>query len=269
MPRKRPVPTAIIMTTTTIMTTHTATIIPMITITARSTVTAMATEKTPGFLPLMVWLSPSFPVGAFAYSHGIEWAVETSDIKSAATLEAWLDDLLEHGGPWSDAVLLAATHQAVEQDNDAALAEIAELAAALAPSRERRLETLKQGEAFLLAVRASWPCKALDRLARIHKGEVAFPVAVGVAAAGRGLVLRETLEAYLLSLVTNLVSAAVRLVPLGQTDAVKVVAGLTPRVRSIAARAAASTLDDVGGAALRSDIASMRHETQHTRLFRS
>ena len=292
----------------------------------------MATEKTPGFLPLMVWLSPSFPVGAFAYSHGIEWAVEAGDIKSAATLEAWLDDLLEHGGPWSDAVLLAAAHQAVEQGNDAALAEAAELAAALSPSKERRLETLKQGEAFLLAVRASWPCKAFDRLAEIlspspRRGEgrveggrtptidpepphprqpnsgvpefgrsskwpksdksdfgwrdlfpagrgeknieVAFPVAVGVAAAGHGLALQETLEAYLLSLVTNLVSAAVRLVPLGQTDAVKIVARLAPRLRVVAARAAASTLDDVGGAALRSDIASMRHETQHTRLFRS
>ena len=230
---------------------------------------AMAIEKTPGFLPLMVWLSPSFPVGAFAYSHGIEWVVEAGDIKSAATLEAWLDDLLEHGGPWSDAVLLAAAHQAIEQGNDAALAETAELAAALSPSRERRLETLKQGEAFLLAVRASWPCKALDRLARIYKSEVAFPVAVGVTAAGHGLALNETLEAYLLSTATNLVSAAVRLVPLGQTDAVKIVARLAPRLRVIAARAAASTLDDVGGAALRSDIASMRHETQHTRLFRS
>jgi urease accessory protein len=241
----------------------------MITRTARSTGTAMATEKTPGFLPLMVWLSPSFPVGAFAYSHGIEWMVEAGDIKNAATLEAWLDDLLEHGGTWSDAVLLAAAHQAIEQGNDTALAETAELAAALSPSKERRLETLKQGEAFLLAVRASWPCKALDRLARLYKSEVAFPVAVGVAAAGHGLALNETLEAYLLSLATNLVSAAVRLVPLGQTDAVKIVARLTPLVRVIATRAAASTLDDVGGAALRSDIASMRHETQHTRLFRS
>lgn len=228
----------------------------------------MATEKS-SFLPLMAWLSPSFPVGAFAYSHGIEWAVETGDIRSAAALEAWLEDLLEHGGPWSDAVLLASAHQAVEQANDAALAETAELAAVFSPSKERRLETLKQGEAFLLAVRASWPCTALDRLARAWKGEVAFPVAVGVAAAGHRLALKDTLEAYLLAVVTNLVSAAVRLVPLGQTEATQVVARLTPRLRAIAARAATATLDDAGGAALRSDLASMRHETQHTRLFRS
>ena len=109
------------MITITIMTTTTITITATTTHTARST--AMAIEKTPGFLPLMVWLSPSFPVGAFAYSHGIEWAVEAGDIKSAAALETWLDDLLEHGGPWSDAVLLAAAHQAIEQGNDAALAK--------------------------------------------------------------------------------------------------------------------------------------------------
>lgn len=227
------------------------------------------TEKPPGFLPLMVWLSPSFPVGAFAYSHGIEWAVEAGDIRNVAALEAWLDDLLEHGGPWSDAVLLAWAHQATEQGNDAALAEIVELAAVFAPSKERRLETLKQGEALLKAVRAAWPCAALDRLARVGKGEVAFPVAVGVAAAGHKIALVETLEAFLLALVTNLVSAAVRLVPLGQTEAAQAVARLTPKVRTIAARAATATLDDLGGAALRSDIASMRHETQHTRLFRS
>jgi urease accessory protein len=217
----------------------------------------------------MAWLSPSFPVGSFAYSHGIEWAVEVGDIRNAAALEEWIDDLLQHGGPWSDAVLLAAAHRAVGQEHDVQLAEIAELAAAFAPSRERRLETLKQGEAFLLAVRASWPCKALGCLACAWKGEVAFPVAVGVAAAGHDIPPKETLEAYLLALVTNLVSAAVRLVPLGQTEATQVVARLTPRVREIAARAAAATLDDLGGAALRSDIASMRHETQHTRLFRS
>ncbi|MEX0590900.1 MAG: urease accessory protein UreF [Xanthobacteraceae bacterium] len=230
----------------------------------------MATDATRGdFLPLMVWLSPSFPVGSFAYSHGIEWAVEVGDIKNAETCAAWLADLLQHGGAWSDAVLLASAYRAIEAGNDTALAETAELAAALAPSKERRLETLKQGDAFLLAVRNAWPSAALDRLAKAWNGEAAFPVAVGVASAGHGLALQPTLEAYLVAFVTNLVSAAVRLVPLGQTDGTKIIARLAPRVREVAARAAQSALDDVGGAALRSDIASMRHETQYTRLFRS
>ena len=221
------------------------------------------------FLPLMVWLSPSFPIGSFAYSHGIEWAVETGDIKNADTCAAWLADLLEHGGAWSDAVLLASAHRAIESKDDAALFAAAELARALAPSKERRLETLKQGDAFLLAIRNAWPCAALGRLAEVWPGETAFPVAVGVASAGHNLAIVPTLEAWLVAFVTNLVSAAVRLVPLGQTDGIKIIARLAPLARELAARAALSTLDDVGGAALRSDIASMRHETQYTRLFRS
>lgn len=229
----------------------------------------MTTDGDSNFLPLLVWLSPGFPVGSFAYSHGLEWAVEAGDIGDAETCAAWLADLLEHGGAWSDAVLLAAAHRAIAGEDDGALREAAELAGALAPSLERRLETLKQGEAFLLAVRAAWPCAAFDRLARVWKGETAFPVAVGVASAGHGLALRPALEAYLVACISNLVSAAVRLIPLGQTDGTKIVARLAPLARDVAARLAQSTLDDVGGAAFRSDIASMRHETQYTRLFRS
>jgi urease accessory protein len=230
--------------------------------------TDMPTERT-DVLPLMIWLSPAFPIGSFAYSHGIEWAVETGDITSRETCEAWLADLIEHGGAWSDAVLLAAAHRATISDDDKSLVETAELAMALAPSRERRLETLKQGEAFLAAARSSWPCPAVLRLSKVWTGETAFPVALGVVSAGHGLALQPTLEAYLVAFASNLVSAALRLVPLGQTDGTKIVAHLTPLARAMAARAAQSSLDDVGGAAFRSDIASMRHETQHTRLFRS
>ncbi len=230
---------------------------------------AMSTEARADFLPLLIWLNPSFPVGSFAYSHGIEWAVETGDVKDAETCAAWLADLVEFGSAWSDAVLLAAAHRAVGQGDDAALRDVAEFAAALAPSRERRLETLKQGDAFLLAVKNAWPCEAVGRFAKIWPHETAFPVAVGVASAGHKIALGSVLEAYLLAAVTNFVSAAVRLIPLGQTDGTKIVARLAPVAHEIAARAARSTLDDIGGAAFRSDIASMRHETQYTRLFRS
>lgn len=223
----------------------------------------------PGLLPLLVWLSPSFPVGSFAYSHGLEWAVEAGDIRDAESAAAWIGDLLEHGGAWTDAVLLACAHRAVVAADDDALHGAAELAAALAPSRERRLETLKQGDAFLLAVRNAWPCPVLDRFTKRWSRETAFPVAVGVATAGHGIAAMPALEAYLHAFASNLVSAAVRLVPLGQTDGTKVVARLAPLIRAAATRAAAATLDDLGAAAFRSDIASMRHETQYTRLFRS
>ena len=243
----------------------------MITVTTTAAITGIAMaarERSSDVTPLLVWLSPSFPVGSFAYSHGLEWAVEAGDVGDAASLEQWLDDLLHHGSPWSDAVLLAHAHRAVTGADNAKLAEVAALAAALAPSRERKLETLAQGAAFLAAVRAAWPSPALDR-AKPFETEIAFPVAVGIAAAGHGLALASTLEAYLVALATNLVSAAVRLIPLGQTDGTKAVAKFVPVARQVAALAAAASIDDIGGAALRSDLAAMHHETQYTRLFRS
>lgn len=217
----------------------------------------------------MVWLSPAFPVGAFAYSHGLEWAVETGAIHDAATTRSWIADLLEIGSGRNDAILLAAAHRAAAAGNESALREIAELGVALQPTAERRLEATAQGNAFVTAARASWPCGTLDLLSSAWPGDVVYPVALGVTAAGHGLDLRATLDAALLAFVANLVSAAVRLGAIGQTDGQRVTAALLPTVRATAAAAEAASVDDLGGAAWRSDIASARHETQYTRLFRS
>lgn len=220
-------------------------------------------------LPLFVWLSPAFPVGSFAYSHGLEWAAAAGDVRDASTLEHWLADLLAHGGARNDAILLAAAWRAVRADDGAALAEINELALAVSGSRERRLEISAQGNAFLAAIKAAWSREEIDRLARELVGDVAYSVAVALAAAAHGFALRATLQAYLVGFVTNLVSAAVRLGVIGQSDGQRVIAALLPGVRDVAHAAEQSTLDDLGGAAFRSDLAALRHETQYTRLFRS
>jgi urease accessory protein len=220
-------------------------------------------------LPLMVWLSPSFPVGAFAYSHGLEWAFESGDLHDAVTLRDWLDALVSHGSLRNDLILFACTARAVEANDDGALVEIAELALALANSAERRLETVTQGNAFVAASRAAWPCAAIDRLKAVWSGDVAYPLAVATASAGHGLPLAASLEAYGLAFIANLVSASVRLGIVGQTDGQKITAALMPAVQAAAAAAEPATLDDLGGCALRSDIASLRHETQYSRLFRS
>src|SRR4051812_42453648 len=220
-------------------------------------------------LPLMAWLSPAFPVGGFAYSHGIEWAHEDGDVTDAASLEAWLAALLAHGAARNDAILLAASHLAAQAQDERSLAEAAELALALATSAERRLETVTQGDAFRLACAAAWPCPAFDFFDRAWPESVAYPVAIGVAAAGHGIPLEAALEGFVFAFLSNLTSAAVRLGALGQTDGQRVLAALTPNARALAAFAIDATLDDLGGAAFRSDLAALRHEAQYTRLFRS
>ena len=218
---------------------------------------------------LLVWLSPAFPVGAFAYSHGLEKAVEKGLIKDRETLGAWLEDLIALGSLHNDLILLAAAWRAAGRQNAAELAEVAELAAALQPSAERRLETITQGGSFLLQIDAAWPCAAIGLLRAAHAGDVAYPVAVGVAAAGHKLPLAPTLLGFGMAFVGNLLSASIRLSVIGQTDGQRLTAALLPRLQQAATRAADSTLDDIGSATFAADLASMQHETQYTRLFRS
>lgn len=220
-------------------------------------------------LRLLTWFSPSYPVGAFAYSHGIEWAYEAGDVSDLATLIAWLSDVVSHGAARQDAILLAAAHRAAEAADWAGAAAAAELGLAMAASVERRMETVTQGNAFILATRAAHPCAALDAFRQAWQGDAPYPVAVGVAAAGHGLSLVETLPAFILGFAANLVSASVRLGVVGQTDGQRALAALMPATGDLALEAASATLDDLGACAFRSDIASLRHETQYSRLFRS
>jgi urease accessory protein len=218
-------------------------------------------------LALFAWLSPSFPVGAFAYSHGLESAVDAGLIHDAATLAGWLGDLLRHGSARQDSVLAAEAWRLSESSDAAALLELNDLALALAPSRERRLETGGTGKAFTEAIRTAWPEAACPALTA--DGDVAYPVAFGASAGTARLPLAPSLEALALAFVGNLVSAAVRLGPIGQTDGQRVTARLLPEARRLGGWAARSTLDDLGACALRSDIAALQHETMYSRLFRS
>ncbi|KIZ46560.1 MULTISPECIES: urease accessory protein UreF [Rhodopseudomonas] len=217
---------------------------------------------------LMTWLSPAFPVGAFSYSGGIEWAVEAGDIIDAASLRGWLASMLADGAGFCDGVLLAQTHRAATRGDAATLGEIAELAAALVPSRERQLETMSQGRAFIAIARAAWNCDGLAPLIAACD-DIVYPVAVGLVSAAHGVPLAPTMHAFLHAVVANWISAGARLVPLGQTDSQRLLAALEPVVIATGDRALGASLDDLGSASFRADLASMRHETQYTRLFRS
>ncbi len=235
---------------------------------------------------LLAWLSPSFPVGAFSYSHGLEWAIEDGTVTDAVTLQRWIEDILRHGSGRSDAIFLARAHEAFGEGDTQACAEIAALAAALQPSRERHLEATAQGTAFLETVLAAWPMAdpaMTERLAALMPSGTTMPqtsarhpiatwthaVAVGILAAGHGIDRAASVHAWLHAFVANLVSAAIRAVPLGQTDGQRVIAALEPLIGEIAGEALIAPLDDIGSASFRADIASQRHETQYTRLFRT
>ncbi|MDR3374208.1 MAG: urease accessory protein UreF [Ancalomicrobiaceae bacterium] len=227
-----------------------------------------------GLLKLAIWLSPAFPVGGFTYSHGLEWAIEDGSVPSAAALEAWLADILDHGAGRNDAILFVhAWRAAVTVDVDA-LAAVVELADALSPTRERRLETAAQGAAFAKAISDTWGSPEWFHLevqlrSRFGTPPWTYATAVGIACGCHGIAIRPALALYLQAFAANIISAGVRAVPLGQTEGLGILSRLAPRVLALADWAMASDLDDIGGASFRADIASMRHETQYTRLFRS
>lgn len=232
----------------------------------------ITTTDPAALLKLAAWLSPSFPVGAFAYSSGLEWAVEDGRVVGRAGLEAWLRTLVEAGPPRQDAVLAARAWRAVAAGDAAALAEGAALAAALKGTAELAQETVVQGAAYLRTVAAAWPSPRLDAVASTLGAagiEPALPVAVGAASAAHGVALGPTLSLFLHAVVANQVSAAIRLSVIGQTDGQRVTAALEPAILRVAAAAEAADPDDLGAATPMLDWCSMRHETQHTRLFRS
>lgn len=227
-------------------------------------------------LLLSTWLSPAFPIGGFAYSHGLEWAIVEGGIDSAAAAGAWIETVLTLGAGWTDAVLLAEAWRAATVGDAQRLSEAAALAAALAPSAERSRETLSLGAAFLAAVSAAWPNARLEALsarlaasASASASGPASPVAVGLATAAHAIPLEPTLAAFLNAQAQSLISVAVRFGVFGQTGGLRLLAALQPILLAEAARAAVSTLDDFGSAAIGSDLASMRHERQYTRLYRT
>lgn len=212
-------------------------------------------------LHLLTWLSPAFPTGGFAWSHGLESAVETGAVTSADTLRDWLADLLTHGSGRNDAILLRHSHRA---DN---LAAIAHFAAACAPARELAAETLSQGTAFVAAAKPWLPAPLAATFAAI--GPIAYPVAVGALAAATGIDEDTATLAYLHAWTANFLSAGIRLIPLGQTAGLAVQHALEPIIRATAELTSNAPLESIASACIAAEIAAMRHETQYTRLFRS
>lgn len=211
----------------------------------------------PNLTRLQQWLSPSYPVGAFAYSHGLETAVDSGSVRSGADLTLWLQDLLTCGAGFSDPILLVAAYRSEDLD---AVQDIDQLARAFAPSKERLAEMSLQGAAF---------CQTTSAISGHDISELSYPVGIGYAARLHGLPMDVTVHMYLHSFVSNLVAAAQRLMPVGQVEGQRILTGLSPLIAETAQAALASNISDLSGSCFLADIASMQHETQYSRMFRS
>lgn len=219
---------------------------------------------------LLAWLSPAYPIGAFSYSHGVETAVEEGLVRDRASLVAWLDTVLRQGTGAVDGALFAAAWRAANADDWPAFDRVAERAAAWRGTSEMALESRQQGGSFLSITRTAWPHAALDAAHERLGGELALPVAVALAAAAHSIALEQALAGYLHAFSANLISAALRAVPLGQSDGQMTLAALECAVHDATRAAiAVESLDEVGTATPLLDWCSLRHETQYTRLFRS
>ena len=219
--------------------------------------TRMSTDTPDVILTLAQWFSPAFPIGAFSFSHGLETLVETGEIRSAEDVEAWLKSVLNYGAGRNDVILMAASFRASSKDE---IKEIDALARALSPSKERLLETEVQGEAFIRAINEVW---GSDLPA------LCYPVAIGASARTCGMPVRETACMYLHALTSSFVSAAIRVVPLGQTEGQSIVRRLAPLGDQLGTGYIDESLEAIGSSSFIGDIASMTHEDQYSRMFRS
>jgi len=218
------------------------------------------------------WLSPTFPAGAYSYSHGLEYAIEAGHIHNRETLVDWLEADLCYGSGRNEAIFFHESWRFASEDNRARLIEVAKLATAFRSTSEFALESIQQGSAYLATLRRVWCDQILDWLSdMLQKLNLppALAVVLGVRAATQGVPVCLALPAFLQSLIANLVNAGVRLLPLGQTDGQLALAELEEAVLTASRKAAHATLDDLGSAAFLVDLSSMAHETQYTRLFRS
>jgi len=221
---------------------------------------------------LQSWLSPAFPSGSYSYSHGLEAAVESTQIHDRQSLVDWLDADLRYGTARNDAIFFVEAWRCVVDDRHARLVEVAELSAAFRGTSEFALEASQQGTSCLATLREVWPDRAIDSLSErlwLRRIQPVFPVVVAVRSAAEGVPVEVALRAFLHGFVSNLVTAGVRLIPLGQTDGQRAIAGLEDAVLDSSEHAMTASIDGLGSAAVMVDLASMSHETQYTRLFRS
>ena len=206
------------------------------------------------FMTVMQWMSPAFPIGAFAYSHGLEWAIDKGHVNNGEKLQKWITDLLEYGSLRTDAISISL----ILRGHD--FKKMNELSMALCPARERLLETKLQGSAFAKIIEDVW---------QQDIGELSLPVAVALAAKNQSIEQDLILPAYLQAFCSNLISVAIRLIPIGQTEGQRIMFELSSTISDLVQSASESEIDDLNSACFFSDVSAMEHEHLQPRIFKT
>ena len=206
------------------------------------------------FMTVMQWMSPAFPIGAFAYSHGLEWAIDKDHVSNGEKLQKWITDLLEYGSLRTDAIFISL----ILRGHDAK--KMNELSMALCPAGERLLETKLQGSAFAKVIEDVW---------QQDIGELSLPIAVALAAKNQSIEQDLILPAYLHAFCSNLISAAIRLIPIGQTGGQRILLELYTTISDLVQTASESEIDDLNSACFFSDVSAMEHEYLQPRIFKT
>ena len=206
------------------------------------------------FMTVMQWMSPAFPIGAFAYSHGLEWAIDKGHVSNGKQLQNWITDLLEYGSLRTDAIFISL----ILRGHDAK--KMNELSIALCPAGERLLETKLQGSAFAKVIEDIW---------QQDIGDLSLPIAVALAAKKQSIEQNLMLPAYVHAFCSNLISAATRLIPIGQTEGQRIMLELYPTISDLVQTASESEIDDLNSACFFSDVSAMEHESLQPRIFKT
>jgi urease accessory protein len=225
-----------------------------------------------GLLRLQSWVSPTFPVGAFSYSHALEWAIQAGQISDRESLLDWLDADLRFGSARNEAIFFAEAWRNAKSAQMGQLFELSELAAAFRSTCEFAVEASQQASAYATTLSQVWPDRILTQLSgALQRAGVqpSISVILGIRTSRQSVALNLALPSFLQSYCSNLVTIGMRLIPLGQTDGQLAIAALEEAVLAVAAEAQTATIEDLGSAAFMIDLASSSHETQQPRLFRT
>jgi urease accessory protein len=222
-----------------------------------------------GLARLLQLASPTLPVGAYSYSQGLEAAVEAGTVRDAASAGRWIGDALALSLARFEAPAWCRMHAAWAGPDHAEVRRLNAWFLATRETAELRAETLQMGYSMrrLCAELGEFDAEALTELAGMD--EVAFPVTFTFAVAQWRIPARDALIAYLWSWVENQAMAALKAVPLGQTDGQRLLLRLGGSLSAIADEALATDDTMLANFAPGLAIASSRHETQYSRLFRS